>query len=405
MPSTAADLRRANLSRALRAVHVGAGTLTRADLGRQLGCVRATVGALVSDLDDLGLVTEDVAPATGRRGRPSAHLVPAPGGPVVVALEIASDCIRIATVALGGQLQQIEDVPLPDQEVDKVVTVSRSVLQRRLRGLGRRCAGVGIAMHGLVDRTTTIVSAAPGLGWEAVHLDVIGLLGLPPGRRTHIDNIAQCSALAEITRGRGRGLGTVLYLHAAVGLGGALIVNDRPLAGRRGFAGEYGHLPFGTANLRCRCGGRGCWETEVDQLALARAAGRAVTPRTAAGVAADVFADASRGNADARRAVHQAGAALGRGIGALVNAHDPDLVVLAAHAADLHAGAADVVRQAQLQTCMPVHRPDPPPVEASVLAANGGLIGAAESVFNHLIDDPTTFTTAWTATARPAGHP
>lgn len=404
MPSTTSELRRAKLSRAVRAVHVGAGPLTRADLGRQLGCVRGTVDALIADLDRMGLITEDGAPAIGRRGRPSAHLVPAPGGPVVVALEIASDSIRIATVALGGHLYEIEEEALPDQRVDKVMTTARSVLQRRLGVLGQRCAGVGIAMHGLVDRTTSVVSSAPGLGWEDVHVDVIGLLGLSSDRRTHIDNIAQCSALAEVTRGCARGLGTVLYLHAAVGLGGALIVNDRPLPGRRGFAGEYGHLPFGRANLHCRCGGRGCWETEVDELALARAANRTAMPSTAAIVAAEVFADASRGIPDARRAVNQAGAALGRGIGALINAHDPDLVVLAAHAADLHTAATEVVRHAQLQTCMPIHQRDMPPVEASTLAANGGLIGAAESVFDYLIEDLTAFTTPWTQNAQPASH-
>lgn len=402
MPSTTAELRRVNLSRAVRAVHTD--TLTRAELGRRLGCVRGTVGALLADLDRMGLIIEDVAPATGRRGRPSAPLVPAPDGPVVVALEIASDAVRVASVAIGGQLRDIEAEGLASQDVDDVLAVARSVLHRRLGVLGPRCAGVGIAMHGLVDRTTSVVHSAPGLGWEDVHVDVVRLLGLSPGRRACIDNVAQSSALAEVTRGRARGHGTVLYLHAAVGLGGALIVNDRPLPGRHGFAGEYGHLPFADAGQRCRCGGFGCWETDVDRLALARAADRTATPRTAATVAAGVFADASRGDTDAHRAVQRAGAALGRGIGALVNAHDPDLVVLSAHAAELYTAASDAVRRAQLDACMGIHRHDPPPIEVSSLAADGGLVGAAESVFDFLIDDLTAFTTPWTSDVRSANR-
>ena len=394
MPSTTAELRKANLSRAVRMVHTAQGDLTRAELGRRLGCARGTLGTLVADLDAMGLVTETVAPATGRRGRPSACLVPAPEGPVVVALEIATDCFRLASVTLGGHLLAIEQRPFRQPQVNRVLAAARSALEQRFRLLGSRCAGVGIAVHGLVDQSTSIVSSAAGLGW--VDVDVIGQLGLPPDRLTRIDNIATLSALAEAVRGRSRQCGTVLYLHSAVGVGGALTLNGAPLRGRRGFAGEYGHLPFGRQNLGCRCGVRGCWETEVDQLALARAAGLEATPATAATIAAGILTRAARGESLARTAVDQVASALGRGLGALVNVHDPDLLVLSGHAADLQAIAPEVVEAALGATALPGHRPALPALAASALGLQGALIGAAESVFDQLIDELTGL-------ARPAG--
>ncbi|GAA4987179.1 ROK family transcriptional regulator [Kineococcus glutinatus] len=403
--STAADLRRTNLSRALRAVHGARGRLTRAELGRELGCTRATVGALVADLTAMGLLAETVAAATGRRGRPTTALLPSADGPVVVAVEIATDAVRVASVGLGGHLGDVERAALRSGAVPHVVGVARDVLDRRLAVVGPRCAGVGIAVHGVVDRTTSAVFAAPGLGWADVEVDVVGLLGLAGARWAHIDNVAHLSAVAETVRGRARGVGTVLFLHAAVGVGGSLADRGRPLRGRRGLAGEYGHLPLGEQGLPCRCGGRGCWETEVDQVALARAAGLSATPATAAAAAADVLARARSGEPAARRAVERIAAGLGRGIGALVTVHDPDLVVLAGHGADVLAAAPQVVHDAARAATVPAHRGGPPPLVPSALGVDGGLVGAAEVVFDHLFDtlfDAVPPRTAAPSAAQPA---
>jgi predicted NBD/HSP70 family sugar kinase len=224
---------------------------------------------------------------------------------------------------------------------------------------------------------------------------VLGLLGLPTDRRTRIDNVATLSAQAETVRGQAQHCGTVLYLHAATGLGGALTLDGVPARGRRGFAGEYGHLPFGRRDYACRCGLRGCWETEVDQLALARAAGLTADVQTAATAAATVFAQAAHGDVRARQAVDQVAANLGRGLGALITVHDPDLVVLSGHAADLLAVAPHVVEAEAVAGGLPAHRDDPPPIEASRLGENSALIGAAEAVFDQLIDDVVPLSEPW----------
>jgi predicted NBD/HSP70 family sugar kinase len=390
IPSTASELRRAGLVRALRAVHAAHGHLTRAQLARELGCTRATAGVLVSDLTDLGLVTEEVAAPSGRRGRPSPAVAPAARGPVVVALEIAVDAVRAATFGLGGRLGEVRATPFASPEVDAVVAAARDVLHGRLAAVGRRCAGVAISMYGIVEQPSGLVASAPNLGWDAV--DVLPRLGLPPRLPVLVDNVAHLSALADARRGRGQGVRSVLYLHAAVGLGGALVLDGVPLRGRRGFAGEYGHLPLGRHDLPCRCGARGCWETEVDQLALARAAGVAASPHTAAATAADLLAGAGT-DPRARRAVDEVAGALGRGIGALVNVHDPDMVVLAGHAAALLDAAADAVREGARQAALRVHRGTPPPIAATTFGTDGGLVGAAESLLDRLLDDPVALAT------------
>ena len=64
--------RQHNLSVVLSYVHEK-GPITRADLTRQTNLNRSTIGALVAELAQLGLVHETAAPVTQRSvGRPSA---------------------------------------------------------------------------------------------------------------------------------------------------------------------------------------------------------------------------------------------------------------------------------------------------------------------------------------------
>ena len=383
IPSTSDQLREANLARALRSLHRAGGELTRTRLARDLRVTRATAGALATGLGQLGLVVETAAAPTGRRGRPTTRLVPATDGPVVVTLELAVDAVRTAVVGLGGRVESSTSESLDRQDAGYVVELARAELHRVLRALGRRCAGVGVAVYGLVDHSSGGVIAAPNLGWQNV--DLLAGLGLASGMPVCVDNVAHLAALAEARRAAGN----MLYVHAAVGVGGALVLDGRPVRGRNGFAGEYGHLPLGHGDRPCRCGGRGCWETEVDQLALARAAGHRASAKTAAGLVADVLAAFAARDPVARQAVEQVGAAFGRGLGALVNVHDPDEIVLAGHASDLYEAVPARIERAMRRAVMRARSDRLPPIRRSALGQDGALLGAAEALFDDAIARPT----------------
>ena len=383
IPSTSDQLREANLARALRSLHRSGGELTRTRLASDLRVTRATAGALASGLGQLGLVVESAAAPTGRRGRPTTRLVPATDGPVVVALVLAVDAVRTAVVGLGGRVESAASESLDRQDAGRVVELARVELHSLLRTLGRRCAGVGVAVYGLVDKASGGVVVAPNLGWQDV--DLLAGLKLASGMPVCVDNVAHLAALAEARRAQG----DMLYVHAAVGVGGALVLDGRPVRGRNGFAGEYGHLPLGHGDRSCRCGGRGCWETEVDQLALVRAAGRRPSAKTAAGVAADVFAAFAAGDLVARSAVERVGVAFGRGLGALVNVHDPDEIVLAGHASDLYEAVPARVERAMRKAVMRARSDRLPLIRRSALGQDGALLGAAEALFDDAIARPT----------------
>ncbi|AMM20180.1 hypothetical protein AX769_08390 [Frondihabitans sp. PAMC 28766] len=207
--------------------------------------------------------------------------------------------------------------------LDAIVGLAREVLDTEG---AETPAGCGIGAAGVIDpKTGSVVSATDSLpGWSGTPLrsELERRLGLPV---TAINDV-QAHALGEAVRGAGAGHGTVLTIAAGTGIGGALVVDGRLLAGRHGAAGHYGHIASPAAIGRpCPCGGTGHVEAVASGPALhalyAESGGSAAD-------ALEVFALAADGDARAVSAVDRAASALGSMIGGLVNEIDPDLVVL-----------------------------------------------------------------------------
>ncbi|MBW8711570.1 MAG: ROK family protein, partial [Mycobacterium sp.] len=168
----------------------------------------------------------------------------------------------------------------------------------------------------------------------------------------------------------------------AQGIGGTLVVNGEPLTGANGAAGEYGHIPFGDPALVCPCGARGCWDLTVDGRALARHRGDR-SPVDPVAYAHELVSRPKR-DAATRRAFEAVAASLGRGTGALVNLHDPDVVTLGGVATLLRAAAPDIFEDAYRDGLMAFRKSSPPPVRDAEHGEDGPLHGAVALALDHV---------------------
>jgi predicted NBD/HSP70 family sugar kinase len=171
-----------------------------------------------------------------------------------------------------------------------------------------------------------------------------------------------------------------LHLHVATGIGGVLLADGLPVSGAHGSAGEFGHMPLTGSDEPCRCGSIGCWELDAGARGLLRAAGKSEPGdrmRQAEQVIAAAGTDPRSG-----RALGVVAKALGRGIGALVNALDPAAVGLSGLAASLHLADPAAVQAGYLSTLMRFRRAEPPVLLPSTLGDLGALTGASELVFD-----------------------
>jgi predicted NBD/HSP70 family sugar kinase len=312
----------------------------------------------------------------------------------VYALTIAVDRLTAARIGLGGVvLDRRETVrargELPPAAV--VAPLAEFVRQmQRSTPAGTSCIGCGVAFGGMVRRADGLVRLGPHGDWvdaplgaalsEVLNVDLPIMLG----------NAADLAALAEHTRGAAIDSDNVVYLHGDVGIGGGIISGGRPVAGHGGYGGEVGHMVVNPNGRPCGCGSRGCWETEIGEHALLRAANRDGTGRD--GILAVVDA-ASRGDAVAQAAVRQVGDWLGFGVANLVNIFNPETVVFGGTLRDVYLAAAAQVRSRINRNGLPACR-EHVRLRTPGLGDDAPLLGAAELAFQRLLADPLDAGTA-----------
>lgn len=385
-------VRRHNLTALFRYVHRH-GSTSRAELTRILGLNRSTIAALVDDLVARDLVVERSATDRRAPGRPSNVVQVRDDRLLVLAIVLGVDAVDVAAVAPGGQVVRHSEVRL-DSEASRSPEQVLAIVGREARSIHSELGpettltGAGVAVPGVVRREDGMVHVAPNLGWHEVPLgkaigktlhSSIGLT-LP----VYCSNDASLGALAEHVRGVGAGTANLVYVYAEVGVGGGIVVDGRLVEGSHGYGGEVGHMKLNPDGLACRCGSRGCWETEIGEDALVRLAGRKPGGRR---VVEEVLAAAADGETEANEAVNRVARWVGIGVANLVNCLNPDMVVLAGLLADLLNLRPDEIHT-ELSSALvtPAHlavRLVPPS-----LGSESVLLGAAEIALEPILSDP-----------------
>ena len=275
-----AEIRRRNLSRTLRELHVSR-PLSRSELAARLHVDRSTVASLVSELAARGIVLErprsKLVPQSP--GRPSPVVELRQSGPGALALDIATDWLGAAVVGLGGKIiaSTRRDLSLSNASPEKVVDDLGGLVRPLLAGLanGPRVVAIGVSVPGLVRADDGRVHAAPALGWRDVPIgDLIRDEFADLETSVCVGNDADLAASAEYLRGSGRGTADFICIWGEGGLGAGIVVDGRLLSGAAGYAGEIGHMTIEPSGDLCHCGARGCLESVVGEEALLRRSGR-----------------------------------------------------------------------------------------------------------------------------------
>jgi glucokinase len=210
-------------------------------------------------------------------------------------------------------------------------------------------------------------------------------LGLPVA----VDNDANAAILAEHRHGAARGTEHAVMLALGTGIGGGLVIGGRVHRGARGFAGELGHITLDIHGEDCpgSCPGRGCYETLVSGRAIGVAAQRAA--RDEPGSTLDELVAAGReitgglvtelahdGDEQAQLVLADVGNRLGIGVAGLVNALDPEIVVIGGGAVAAGELLLEPARAALAERALPPGGV-PPPLVPAQFGDESGMLGAA----------------------------
>lgn len=342
-PAGHGAVRRHNLALVLQLL-TERGRQSRAAIAATTGLTRSTIGSLVGDLIDRGLVRDVGVAPDQHMGRP-ARMLDIDGSHVAaIGMELNVGAITTTVVDLAGRVLVEQRRPLHNEQRPPETSVPEVIREVNAVRAGVEpevsIIGIGLAVAGLVDSQTGMVHVAPNLGW---HDAPLGDLLHDALRATSagdvpitIDNEANLGALAEHDQGRAVGIDDFIYLLGERGVGGGVVCNGMLVRGADGYAGEIGHMTMVRDGEPCGCGSRGCWETLVGLSAMLRRA----APDVAEAVITDdslnpeakvavVVERARARDATALEALDAIGEWLGVGVGNLIDTFNPRLVVIA----------------------------------------------------------------------------
>jgi glucokinase len=252
-------------------------------------------------------------------------------GGLCLGVDIGGTKTRVGLVGADHRVLEVREAPTPARDGPRAVLGVVATLGRDLGGRRAGVAACGVGTAGVVDPSAgSVVAATDALaGWAGLPLarELTALLGLP----VRVDNDANAFALGEAAGGAARGRAHVLAVTVGTGIGGAFVLQGRLWRGAHHNAGEIGHLPVpGFGDRPCACGAGGHLESVAAGPAMAdryrRLAGDAVS-------FAEVARRAEAGEAAAVEVVEEGGGVLGQLLAGLVNAVDPEAVVVGGGAA------------------------------------------------------------------------
>lgn len=400
------------LGTALTLVHTGQAP-TRSALTAALGVSRATAGAVVTELRDLGLIQVDSVTHggaahggaahtgtahAGTQGRPSHRLEISSGGPVALAAQLHPDGFAVALVGLGGRIvaRASSHGPVPGDPGEALDLVAGACAEL-LGGSGLTCAGAALAVPAAVTEPDGAAVSPLYLDWPtgtpisalfAGRLLGHGVGGPGTTVTGRAVNDVNARALAEHRHGAGRGAAYLLVVAAEHrGVGGALVLRGDLYTGSTGLSMEVGHVSVDPNGRPCPCGNRGCLNVETDAERFMTLAGRVPDSGSAVLDQAVSVLRAEYGRDE--RVTAAAGALIGHlglGLADLINVINPDRVLLGGLHGHLLLAAPDQLRQA-VALRSPWGRGAGVPIHPCALD-HGSLIGAAELAWQPILDDP-----------------
>ena len=260
----------------------------------------------------------------------------------ILAIDLGGTQIRAAHVSPDLVVSCRRAVETRDEEgvqavIDRICSAAHAVREDAKRAGLADPVGIGISSPGPLDPWKGIVIAPPNLaGWRDIPLaaHVEEAVGLP----TYLERDTNAAVMGEWRYGAAKGADDVVYVTVSTGIGGGVIVDGRPLIGKDGTAGEIGHITVDIDGPLCGDGQPGHAEAIGSGRAIARG-GRALlksggAPGLAA-LAADAEVDAElvaraadEGDEACRSVLDRAWVAIGAMCAGLVNALNPEVIVL-----------------------------------------------------------------------------
>lgn len=251
------------------AYHMKHGNATITDLAKQLGLSIPTVSKLVDELTASGLIKEGGKTETGSGRHPTTYGLN-PESCYFVGVDIKNNSVSLGLMDFGGNIieKQLDVMFASENSVENLSHLceiinkfidSRSVKRDLI-------LTVNINISGRVNPMV-------GYSYSRYNFEEMPLSDVMTekiGVKVCIENDTRAMTYGEYLYGDCSKIENLIFLNLSWGLGLGIIIDGKVYYGKSGFAGEIGHMVTYDNEVLCRCGKKGCLETEASGSALVR---------------------------------------------------------------------------------------------------------------------------------------
>lgn len=285
----------------------------------------------------------------------------------VIAVDLGGTNCRVALVEKDKVIKKVM-VSTP-RGAEAIVGL---IAQQALELGGKDVSGVAIAAPGTASTKLGGLTKAPNLpelNGYGIADEIKRLTSLP----CIVENDANAYAVGETIYGAARGLHSVIVYTLGTGVGGGVILNGKLWRGVDGAAGELGHISIEEDGRLCGCGALGCVEAYASASSMARLAKEFGSD---AQTAREAYEHALNGEEASKRAFERAGSALGVAISGIVNALNPEAIVIGGGGSSAFSLLEPAIRAELSKRAFPVAAANLKLLRCT-LGNDAGLMGAA----------------------------
>ena len=253
-------------------------------------------------------------------------------------------------------------------------------------------AYIGIATPGTVNTKTGYVEYANNLPFKNFPMADLFKKYLNV-EKVYLANDANAAALGESLAGAARGSKSSIMVTLGTGVGGGIIIDGKIFSGGlNDAAGELGHMVIQAGGRQCSCGRRGCWEAYCSATALTDMTKAKIRELKIKGVPSLLMDCAEReGKVSARTAfnakvrgdkygeelVNEYIFNLAVGITNLINAFQPEMIIIGGGVSNEKSGIAEPVAAIVSTEQYTRHNDKKAQIKIATLGNNAGMVGAA----------------------------
>jgi len=226
------------------------GSVPKAEIARLTRLTAQTVQVIIARLEADGLVTK-LEPVRGKVGQPSVPMTLNADGAFSIGIKIGRRSMDMLLLDFAGTVRErlslAYEFPDPDTLFGEIETRLQQLTQSLPFKLRSRLHGVGIAAPLSLEGWHAVlgIGRKQAAKWAGIDIRerIVAMTDLPV--EFVKDTAAAC--VAELVAGRGRSIGSFLYVFFDTFIGGGLVIDSQLRSGLSGNAGAVGSLPLGLA--------------------------------------------------------------------------------------------------------------------------------------------------------------